>query len=477
MCMAVYVNPVTAGNQPNNSFPLLVSASNGGSGFNLLYGMPGGGAGFIPFAYAPSIFAANTVETNSQDASTGFHVYCAVLGVAGSSLDRFYTDGTENTYGVQGASAGLQTTGNFFLGSSNVSPWTTSGFLGTMYRAAFFPGQLNATQVQAVSTTLRADAITRGVITSPVAKPEGAPLFHAIGDSITAGFLVSSPWENNMTLTNQPSYTIVDWGISGITGIAVAGSEPNRVGEECISTTGPAVATVFLGTNDFATGTPAQTASTPQSVMNGLAGEIQTLKQAGCVVFVGTMLSRSGTDANGTVFDADKDGLDALILLRAKQAGAAGVIDFAAEPLIGADGAYANGTNFNPDGIHPTQPMQNRMGAIASNALNYYFGYNQSNPHVVTTAAYTMLAGDGYLTANPTANQTLTLPDCTGQSGAVYTVTNLQSTFGVGVLAGNSSQLINGLAAATAVTVPSNGSVGFRDVPNPKTVSGCHWEM
>jgi trimeric autotransporter adhesin len=476
MCFSVYVNPLTSGAQPINAFPAILTASNGGSGFNLLYGIPGGGDGFIAGAYAPSIFANNAVDSNSQDASSGFHVYCAVLGVTGSSLDRFYTDGSENTYGVQGASAGLQTTGNFYLGSSNVSPWTASGFLGTMYRATFFPTQLSASQIQAVSTTLRADAITRGVNTSPVAKPEGAPLFHAIGDSITFGFLVSSPWENNMALTNQPNYTIVNWGISGITGVAVSGSEPNRVGEECVSTAGPAVGAVFLGTNDFAGGTPAQTASTPQSVMSGLAGEIQALKQAGCVVFVGTMLSRSGTDGNGGVYDADKDGLDALILSRAKLIGADGVIDFAAEPLIGADGASANGTNFNPDGIHPTQVMQNRMGVIASNALNYYFGSNQANPHVVTAAVYTMQAGDGYITANPTANQTLTLPDCTGQSGAVYTVANLQSTFSVGVVAGSTSQLINGLAVGTAVMVPTNGSLTLRDVPNPKAVSGCHWE-
>src|ERR1700722_3982553 len=109
--------------------------------------------------------------------------------------------------------------------------------------------------------------------------------------------------------------------------------------------------------------------------------------------------------------------------------------------------------------------------------MNYYFGYNQMNPHVVAAASYAMQAGDGYITAAPTANQTLTLPDCTGQSGAVYTVTNLQSAFTVGVVAGNAAQLINGRAASTVVPVPANGSLTLRDVPNPKTVSGCHWEM
>jgi hypothetical protein len=59
----------------------------------------------------------------------------------------------------------------------------------------------------------------------------------------------------------------------------------------------------------------------------------------------------------------------------------------------------------------------------------------------------------------------------------VYTVTNLQSAFSVGVVAGGSSQLINGLAVGTVVPVRANGSLMLRDVPNAKTVSGCHWEM
>jgi hypothetical protein len=188
------------------------------------------------------------------------------------------------------------------------------------------------------------------------------------------------------------------------------------------------------------------------------------------------MISRVGNDRFGTSLDADKDAYDSLILTTAKGLGADGVIDFAANPNLGADGANTSSTFFQADQIHPTGAGQLLLAAAASNELNYYFGSNQANPHVVTAAAYTMLAGDGYITSNPTANQTLTLPDCTGQSGAVYTVTNLQSTFTVSVLAGSSSQLIDGLAAGTAVAVPSNSSVSFRDVANPKNVSGCHWE-
>ena len=158
-----------------------------------------------------------------------------------------------------------------------------------------------------------------------------------------------------------------------------------------------------------------------------------------------------GTDGGGASYDADKDAYDSLILTNAKAFGADGVIDFAANPLLGADGATSNATYFQSDAIHPTEAGQQLLANAASNALNYYFGFNQMNPNVVAATNYTMQAGDGYITAAPTANQTLTLPDCTGQSGAVYTVTNLQSAFTVGVVTGSSSQLINGLAAGTTV--------------------------
>jgi hypothetical protein len=200
-----------------------------------------------------------------------------------------------------------------------------------------------------------------------------------------------------------------------------------------------------------------------------MAGYVQTMKSAGCTVGIGTMISRTSEDAA-------KDAFDALILSGWKQIGADFVIDFAANPLIGADGANTNSTTFQPDNVHPTAAGQLLLAAAASNSMNRYFGSDASNPTVVTASTHTIAAGEGYITASPTANQTLTLPDCIGPSGSTYTVSNIQSAFTVGVVAGSSSQLINGLSIGTAVSVPSNSSVVFRDVPNDKTVSGCHWE-
>jgi hypothetical protein len=153
------------------------------------------------------------------------------------------------------------------------------------------------------------------------------------------------------------------------------------------------------------------------------------------------------------------------------------VIDFAANPLLGADGANAE-AYFQADHVHPVQAGQQILANEASNALNYYFGYNEANPHNVTSLPYSMTAGDGEVSvAGVTGAGTLTLPDCTGQSGATYRINNPQAAFVVTVAPLNASQLINGLAFGTAVTVPANGTVTLRDVPNAKTVAGCHWEM
>jgi lysophospholipase L1-like esterase len=474
--LGVYMQPIT-NTVPANSFPMLVGSSLGVNGLNLLYDYENNGSlSQDTYTLAPTIYGDGAVFTGVQNLVSGFHVLTYALGTPGVVPDKIYIDGVESTSydpRFHFTAAGLQTSGNLFLGSSNTGIFGSSGLNGTFYRMVTMPtNQLSAAQVLQISNQIRNDVASRGVNTSPAKIKQAAPTLHCIGDSITVGLGVSNPYCSLLSLTNQPAYTIDNWGIIGIRLQAVNAAESNRVGQLCESSAGPSVALVFLGTNDFLS-----SGQTPAGLIPNLAGEVQTLKDAGCRVFVGTMLSRSGNDGSGGSYDADKDAYDSLILTNAKAFGADGVVDFAANPQLGADGATSNATYFQADEIHPTQMGQQLLANAASNALNYYFGFNQMNPNVVTAASYTMQAGDGYITASPTANQTLTLPDCTGQSGAVYTVTNLQSAFTVGVVAGSSSQLINGLAVGTVVPVPAHGSLILRDVPNPKTVSGCHWEM
>jgi len=472
--MAVYINPLSAGDQPGDTYPVLISNSNGAADFNFMYlATTADGNGLIPQAYAPRVFVNGNVSTASPTLLSGFHVLAVTLGSGSGSVDHLYVDGTEvGSYIRQGSSAGLQTSGNLYFGSSNTGPWAGSGFNGTAYRFRTYATQLAAGDVQTISASIRNEVAGRGVAVSPVPITAATPQLHAIGDSITFGAGASTPWPSLLTLTNQPTYTTTNWGIYGILLQSLDGSEPNRVGQRCLTSYGPAIAIVFAGTNDMSSG------FSPAVTFEAMEGEIQTLKQAGCRVFVGTMISRVGTDGSGNVMDSDKNAFDALVLGQAKHVGADGVIDFAANPLLGADGANANTTYFNTDGIHPTQTGQQLLANAVSNVLNYTYGYNETNPHGVTSLPYSMTAGDGAVSVGGlTGAGTLTLPDCSGQSGATYRISNPQAAFAVTLAPLNSNQLINGLAFGTAVTVPANGSLMLRDVPNAETVSGCHWEM
>jgi lysophospholipase L1-like esterase len=471
--IAAYINPISSGVQPANTFPMLVGSSLGGVGLNLTYTQTNDGAAVGSGGFVPSIYANNNFLTGGTTPISGFHVLTYVLGTGSGNLDHLYVDGVEQpAYDKQfsGGSAGKQTSGNLFLGSSDAAPFTTSGFLGSMYRLRAYPvNTLTPTQIQLISGAMRADVASRGVPVTPLPVPQLKPTLNCIGDSITFGLGVTTPYCSLLSLTNQPAYAITNWGISGITLAAINGSEPNRVAPRCQGTAGPANALVFAGTNDFGNIVGVSVAT----VFSNLMSEVTTLKTAGCRVFVGTMISRTGTGSVGT-FDSIKDSYDSLILEQAKAAGADGVVDFAANPLLGADGASTNLTNFQADGTHPTELGQGMLATAVSNVLNYTYGFNVMNPNVITATTYQMLSGDGAITAAPTANAVYTMPDCTGPSGVSYVISNPQAAFTVS-LVGESGQPINGLT--TPVVVPSNSTVTLRDVSNPKNVSGCHWAM
>lgn len=469
-----YANPLPQHSLINSQYETLVTSTLGGSGLNIMASFINPSGNFDGNTYGLSTFAGGSSNTVALDTYSGLHAYTLVCGVSGTSLDHLYLDGVEvATYQAQGASCGKQTSGNLYLGTTNVTPWNNGMFDGAMYRAVFWPSQLTATQVQQDALTALAEVSSRGVSTAPQYVSVGSPSLYCSGDSITYGFGVTTTFCAELSLVNQPAYVITNWGISSVTAKSLAASEPNRVAQYCRAVGGyRPIALVMEGTNDFFSSNSSVSAA---SVMASYAADIASLSSAGCRVFAGTTLSRTGTSTNGTSFDVNKDSYDALILAGAKAAGAEGVIDYAADARLGADGANTNTTYFQADKTHPTQAGVDIMAGIASNSLNYYNStYSLANPNVVSAAAYQMLSGDRAITVTPSAAMALTAPDCTGPSGESYTISNPQSAYAVTVI-GKASQPINGLA--TAITIPNNSTVVLRDVPNPKSTSGCHWVM
>ena len=470
-----YANPLLQNtNGAGDQFQTLITSSLGSGGLNVMASNINASSNFQAATYGLSTFVGSS-NTTAPDIYSGLHSYVLVCGVSGTSVDHLYLDGTEvSSYGVQGTSCGHQGSGNLFLGTTNVSPWSSGNLNGTMYRAAVWTSALTATQVNQVSGQAVAEVASRGVAVTPIRFSVGQPTLICDGDSITLGQGGTTPYCTILSLTNQPTYNILNYGIPAVQVLGLASSDPNRVGNFCRALTGPPT-NVFLmaGTNDLST-VNNNASITAQQVWSYYASLTSTLKQAGCSVFVGTMISRGGTGINGVSMDTNKDTYDALILDQAKAVGADGIIDFAASPNLGADGANANATYFNTDLVHPTNAGYALMATAASNSMNYYHGSTVANPHVVATNTYTMVSGDGAITAAPTASMALTAPDCTGPSGETYTISNPQSAQTV-TITGGSSQPINGLTSA--ISIPSNSTAFLLDVPNPKTTSGCHWAM
>ena len=471
---AVAVNPITSGTQTSNVFPAVMSSSTGGTGFNVMLESPGSiASGLSDFTYSPTIYP-NALSTSSASTLSGFAVLTVVCGTSSSDLDHFYLNGAELTYTTQAFNCGAQTSGNLNLGTAGVGPWNNGFFPGTFYGFGASSTQHTLAQVQQNVSAFLALANAKGVPVTPQPVSLPTPQLYAVGDSITAGANGATPYTSLLTLANQPAYSITNAGIIGIRLASILSHEANRTSPRCNVQGGQAVAILEAGTNDLST----PNALAPQAVWNSAAAWAALMRRSGCIPFVIPMISRTGSGFGSQTLDQLKDTYDALILQQAKAVGFAGVLDTAANPLLGADGANTNTTYFQAtDHIHPTTAGNTLMAAAISNGLNYYFGFNEANPHVLSTLyGFTMTCSDGYLDLTGlTASGNITLPDCTGATSATYRINNPQSTYAVTVTADSASHPVNG--SSTAVTVPAGGTLSLRLVANPKTSSGWHWEL
>jgi hypothetical protein len=462
---AVYWSPISTspgGTVYNvNGYPAFLTSSLGNPGLNFITSLDSESYG------VPIIINGSSI-TRSSNFATGLTVFAFVLGTGSGNLDHLYINGTEYPYVSQASNAGAQPSGNLFLGATPGTLWASSSPQATFYRARIYSTQKSAADILALTQIFRADVASRGVATTPFPTPTGTPTIHCIGDSIQAGYGGTSGAPcATLSLLNQPTYAIENWGISSQKLQQFAASEPNRVGLQCPDAGGAKnIALIEGGVNDIggASVSAAQTWLYMQL-------EIQQMKNAGCLVAVMPILSNTG-------FETQKDAYNALLRTGAIAAGADLIADTAADPVLGADGACSNTTYFQTGCLHPNNTGYAHMASAISNALNYYFGANAASPTVVTATSYTMTAADGYVNIQPTGNTTVTLPDCIGQSGAVYRI-NMQGAYTLTVKNAVSSEPIDGTdhSSSGLLVLSGAGTVLLRDVANPPATSGCHWDF
>lgn len=458
----------------------------------------------VPGKYdtTPTTFNSGSILTIGGQTTDGCHL---ITWVRGSSKDQFYIDGTEVTsYFAQpaGSSAVTIASGTFSLGMApyGTLPQVAYAYPYPIYYSAVFSSALTATQINTLAGSVQTYAQLRGIVKAPAGFSDAGNQLLFVGDSITFGYLTTTPWPRTVTTAGNTVNTYIPiTGAAGLTNnIASASWQLGNMIQECPSRGYGAMnpnsnTTVIIwgGTNDL--GTPTQVSAA--TAYQRLRRLVQCYKAAphNPRVFVMTMLSRTGNGFGGATLDSLKNSINDM--MRKDWAGSDGLIDVASFPGMGADGSNANptaacnGANcFNTDHVHPIDAGATIIASGVEGYINYADAVKSgSNPLLTTATAYQETAGDVAVNANPTgASQTITLPSLMGGSPAFLVGTeryifNIQATgTNTVTIAAASGENIDG---SSTLVCPNATKCSLRAVlgsslgtSNADQLAGAHWE-
>ncbi len=453
-CQFVEINNLIGMGNPTNQLTLGNSNANSVLGVNIFTYVSRYGIGIVQ--------NGATAATGTTENMYGFHCVTAILRTA-PLRDLLYVDGRRITaYTSQNSSSeGIQTTGTYRLGSTG---WGSgSSYLtGTMYYAAFHSNAKSDSEIAALHNGITEWLTAKGIATKPIPNSSATRQVVCSGDSITHGSgLATTPCGNYLALVS--GWSVTEIGLPGQFAATAVGSG-DQYEDRYFSPRAPANVVVFWrGTNDIAGGVSSQ------NTLNYIATYCRARKLKGWNCFVGTMISRSG-------YDTGKNSLNGLIRSYAMTF-SDGIVDFAAIPQLGADGASGNATYFQGDGIHPTQAGQQLIGVAISNKINQYFGVSQINPCSTSAPTYTSTWDCSWVRADPaTNNVVVTLPTAIAMTGTTFHVINIRGGGSNTVtVVPASGELING--SSSGVVVPNASGLVLISVLNSDASSGNHWEV
>lgn len=210
--------------------------------------------------------------------------------------------------------------------------------------------------------------------------------------------------------------------------------------------------------NDLCNASPPFTATQLGGVY--ASGVALAKAQGYSTVIIPTMLSRTGCDPQ-------KNAIDLVLRQQAARMGAS-LLDMAAIPQLGADGAYSNLTYFS-DATHPTNAGDVLMQGAIARVILANTGSTAAAPTVSVATALTLTADVRFLNWTPTAAATGTLPECLGLTGYDYQIRNL-SAFAI-TMSGAGTETISGSA-----TVAANTPAQFTVQLTSPTAGGCYWQ-
>lgn len=514
LTISVYTCSAALGIPNTSTFPILVGGLNTATaptnsnvqafGFMMLSnnattfpGFPG------KYANAATSFNSGSILTIAGQTTDGCHLN---TWKRNSANDQFYIDGKEVVNYRQrptGSAAVVPTIGPFSLGMPHYATLPTAAYAYPypIYYSAVFNRALSDTEIGTLAGSVQTYAALRGItkIQNTFSDPGNQLLF--VGDSITFGYLTTTPWPRTVTTAGNLNNTYISVLSFPLNNIASSSWQLEDMINECqsrgygsLNPNSNSTVIIWGGTNETQ-----PTAVTYQVTYARLRRLVQCYKGATPNVprvFVATMISRGISGVANAALDLFKNNLNDLI--RQDNAGADGTIDVASFPGLGKDGSSANPTAacnaancFNVDAVHPIDAG----AAIIASGFEGYINWadaknNWQNPTLITTGAtYQELAKDVAINTNPVAVQTITLPAI--MSGAAPSflvgtdryVKNL-SAFVVTINPA-AGEVIDGNAAGTGISCAPLAKCTFRAVlgataglPNTAdATSGAHWEQ
>jgi len=406
-------------------------------------------------------FSYGAIGALSSEPFLGSATLAFAMGNSSNSTsDQFWINGAQVPYqqgpasGIgfaTGASAGSQSSGHYQIGAAN----NGSQLTGVVGPVAFYNRQLSPSEIAANAAYFNQLQQSRAVQTQ-LGNTVPANQFVGMGDSITYGYpKPDGPYCQYLAFNT--AYKTQCLGVIGQTS-SYGLSEAAQFAQYYAEAAPKNVMLVWFGTNDVTNGTPVS------QIFANLLSICQTIKQVypGWRVLLATMLSRY---YNGLDYDPYKNSLNTLIRGNAMQQ-CDGFIDVAADPNLGADGAY--GDSYFYDEIHPTTAGYEQVAAMTTSYINSLDGYTNANPNSQSSSSYKMTSADNYITANVNGTGAWTLPECQGLTGKSYEITNHGS--GTITLSGTNSESMSG-----SDEVESGATAVFQiDLISP-SAAGCDW--
>jgi hypothetical protein len=380
---------------------------------------------------------------------TGSATLALVEGSSGlGTLDQYWINGTQAYIAEPSNStvADLALTGHFQIASAE----GTTGLSGIVGPVAFYDRPLMASEIAQNAAFFNQLQQSRGVETQE-GDLSSQNQFIAMGDSITFGLYASHPYCYYLT---EPSFNAQCLGYIGETtaqGILQAPQFSNYYDTQ-------AKQNIFF---DWYVSNDAADGETNDQIVQNLSATCSEIKQIypGWKVIIGTMMSRV------IVPEPQRDGLNDVIRQQAPDI-CDGFIDIAADPLLGANGAYADG--YFADETHPNDQGQQEVAGIVTRYINSVAGANDTAPTVQSAQTYSMTTADNYINATIAGDAAWVLPECIGLTGKVYTIAN-QGTGNL-ALSGVNSESIAGTA-----TIAPNATGAFRINLVSDATGGCSW--